>query len=1636
MELMTYKTRALRTLSLLILVALIAALNPPSLTDSAAYAQAAVPELTSSADQANQVDLSWTAVSGADDYELWRWETTEGWTQIGGSISDFTYTDTGVEAGKTYYYQVSADGGDTWSNRVHETVGALIAPTLDAPTATSSMISLTWSAVTGAASYELWRWETSWAQVGGVITVTSYADSSVEIGKTYYYQVRAISGSSQGAWSNRVDDTVPSTTPGAPQTLTATPSAAQVTLAWNEPTSNGGSAITSYEYRYQMAGGSWMNWMDNGMSRTATVSPLTNEMDYNFEVRAMNANGAGPAATASAMPMSTKPAIPTGLGTTSTGPTEIQLSWTAVAGAASYELQRRVNGGSWGDPMPVSGTSYTDTGLTPSTTYDYEVRAVNAAGTSEWSGVVTAATTDPMAPAAPTLTAAATDLTVMLTWTVPDNGGAPISGYKIEDSDDGSDWNDFAMPAANATSSDHMLEPGTMKYYRILAINSAGDGAWSDMKSATVAPAAPTLEATAGWRQITLSWNGADAVTSYHIERLDAQSQWVTVMNRPGSSTEYVHRSLNDATVYTYRIFAVNAAGESDASNSVSETTQAQPPSVPGQVSALTQVAGPGKVTLSWGSPALTGGVSISRYEYRYKETAANSFGSWMSVVLETMVEVMPLKPATEYTFEVRAVNSVGTGEAAETTSTPTATAPMAKPALMAVISQSAAVPPLDQTSLTFTALAASQNGGDPITEYAIQWKTGSESDWPDFDNSNTVIPAPAQSGLTSTYTALHTVTGGLSPGTTYQYRVRAINGIGGGPWSDTASVTTDVVAPDAPILHPAAGDTSTTPPQAEWDRNVNSITIKWTAPENDGGADVTSYEIWVGAAAVTDATEIAALDPNITNLPATRTEFLHPGLQSVTTYYYRVRARNGSGSGRVGDWSNEQSGATTATLPGTPEAPTGVSGSESAGNVTVTWTAPDAGTLPITHYEVQYQRDDDDDDDDWSDAKTGRPTPPTNAQFIHMNAEGASMYEYRVRAVNGNGAGEWSSVSSLVNVPARAPDAPMLSATAVGTDEILLEWTIPQNNGTEITGFSIQQWDPDPDNDPVTTAGAWGSDNLLDNAASDHQNAELTLYTVAGLTGGTKYYFRIQALLGGDWSATDMADAASDTTMAGVPAAPAPTVAAGTGDDAGSITVSWPAPNSGGSDITGYELRVWDGAKWVTEATPAADATSYKDDDLAPGTRYYYVLRAVNSIGSGPWSDDVSIETAAGAPDAPMLSAVATGRDSIRLTWTVPDDNGTPITGYELQRWDPDAGPAAWDSNNLLGVDDTVTEFVDTGLDPGTKYYYRIRAMPQTGDEGWSADDMDDAVSVNTHGDTPGRPTLVAPSGNGITANSLTVTWTAPGETGGSAITGYDVQVWDGAMWVDDASLGNVLTYTDRNLMAGTKYYYHVRAKNSQGPGLWSAYVSGTTTVAAPDAPVLMATTEGMNSIRLTWTVPDDNGTPITGYELQRWDPTASPAAAWGSANLLGGTDNNRVLFIDSGRDPGMMYHYRIRALPNSGAASWSMFKSATTDPAAPGRPMMVTAQADGKTAIDLSWNAPADNGSAIVRYELQMWDTDSSMWMNVRNDLPSSMTSYKHTGRTAGTRYVYRLRAVNRANDNSGLGQWSTIAFATTDE
>ena len=966
--------------------------------------------------------------------------------------------------------------------------------------------------------------------------------------------------------------------PAVPTGLTAQRSGAStINLSWNSVS----GAVRYQLYAYNAVDG-WER-LDGGADNplTATTFPhpnLTADRRYVYQVYGVNAAGnRGPrSARVDEVAGQNAPGRP--VLTANPGYQLNMITWPALPRATSYVLYAH-DGASWSQiGGMLTSPSYTHRGLTVGQTYYYEARGVNASGVRGPYSAQDSATVL----SSPTITAPQNlqagdkpeDQQVTLTWRSPPGAGQTITGYEYRYAESTATLPDtWVMDAGNdLTETVAGLTNGTQYTFEVRAKSSGGVGpAASVMATPAAVPDAPALTATEGYQMVTLSWdapaNNGAAIIRYHIEMLDAQNDWVAVPSSVGgTATSYTIRNLNDSTVYTYRIIAENAAGRSSASNSADATTLAQPAQVPGPPTGIGAVPGAGMVTLRWQAPLTTGGSPITEYEYHYAAAALStttgiSWSGWMSAMTELTVKVMDLTPGTVYSFEVRAVNSAGAGEAANSDAldptdarTPTATGPTAVPQnVRATLDAHGGTVSDHQTDAEITVswdvVPDSANGGADINGYELCYKKSTDSAWMRWDTNQDAFAPPSTTGTVRT--AVHgTTTGLLDPGTTYQYRVRALNGVAGaGPATCDSDVnwSREVTAQTTPVVKPAV---PTLRANTEWDLNVNSITIRWEKPETNGGADITGYEVWVGTEMVSDVTTITG--PTVTNLPPSRTEYISIGLTATTsevtrTYYYRVRARNGSGANRVGAWSEEVSGATRETLTGTPGAPGTliVTPNQDTGDVVVTWPVLTAqGTTPITSYDVQYQRTDDaegatagaadtDDAADWDDAMTGVPSPPAVRTFTHMKAPGLSAFSYRVRAVNGSGAGAWSEAATTTINP-RGPDAPVLTATAVGDDEIMLQWTIPGKNGSTITGFDIRQWDPDDGN-----GGDWGDTSLLTGDMST--NPALTVFIVDDLSAGTKYYYRIRTTgnNAGDWSAENMADAASATTMAGKPDMP-----------------------------------------------------------------------------------------------------------------------------------------------------------------------------------------------------------------------------------------------------------------------------------------------------------------------------------------------------------------------------------------------------------------------------------------------------------------------------------------------------------------
>jgi len=236
--------------------------------------------------------------------------------------------------------------------------------------------------------------------IGANVSGTSFTDPGLSNGTTYYYTVTAVNAVGESPQSAEASAT-PQTVPSAPTGLVATAGNQQVALSWVAPASNGGSAITSYNvYRGISAGGESSTPVATNVPSTSTSftdTSVANGTTYYYTVAAVNSAGISPSSVeASALP-ETVPSVPLAL-TTINGNGTATLSWSPPAsngGAAvtGYDVYRgTTSGGEAATPIAtnVSGTSFTDTGLTNGTTYYYTVAAINAVGISSQSAEASA----------------------------------------------------------------------------------------------------------------------------------------------------------------------------------------------------------------------------------------------------------------------------------------------------------------------------------------------------------------------------------------------------------------------------------------------------------------------------------------------------------------------------------------------------------------------------------------------------------------------------------------------------------------------------------------------------------------------------------------------------------------------------------------------------------------------------------------------------------------------------------------------------------------------------------------------------------------------------------------------------------------------------------------------------------------------------------------------------------------------------------------------------------------------------------------------------------------------------------------------------------------------------------------------
>jgi fibronectin type 3 domain-containing protein len=441
----------------------------------------------------------------------------------------------------------------------------------------------------------------------------------------------------------------PAATPLVPTNLSlAAASSTELDLNW----SSSDATVSGFQILRQTAGGTFAQIATVGAAtRSYADTGLATNTNYGYEVVAMNSSGSSLFAGPLTATTPTPPGAATNFAEKSATTSTITLTWTAPAGATGYQIFRQVAEGS-ATLLATLGsgvTSYVDSGLTAGTTYQYTLTASNVGGTG--GSASAGAPTMCLAPASTTAKAASGQIT--LTW-------ASVEGASSYDVYRGTiAGGESATPIAPGISGTSYIDPGlsagTIYYYVVRAVNSAGTSAASSESSAQlpyILPTAPSLSIATGVGQIVLTWSGGANAQSYNIYRASQVGAEAAGLLASGvTENSYSDSSVQAGATYYYIVTSVNTVGESSFSNEVHATASIVTPPAPSGL--IATVAG-NRVTLSWN------GVDTAMSYLVYRGTSAGGESATPFTVSGTSYIDESVVAGKTYFYEVAAVNLAG----------------------------------------------------------------------------------------------------------------------------------------------------------------------------------------------------------------------------------------------------------------------------------------------------------------------------------------------------------------------------------------------------------------------------------------------------------------------------------------------------------------------------------------------------------------------------------------------------------------------------------------------------------------------------------------------------------------------------------------------------------------------------------------------------------------------------------------------------------------------------------------------------------------------------------------------------------------------------------------------------------------
>ena len=445
-----------------------------------------------------------------------------------------------------------------------------------------SSIRISWTPIEAASFYNVYRT----GNLGdgymplGPIFGTTFTDTGLVSGTTYYYGISAENNCGEGARSSTISETTLVCQKAAvPGSVSAEPlSTTSIKIAWENVLGDG----VSYNiYRSTSQNGTYSDSIANTANNSFTHTGLLPATTQYYKIVAVNNCGKSEMSSYASATTNTcpAPAAPANVTASTKSSTSIEISWDMVNTAVTYQIYRSTSATGTYSPVGITtgkeNTSYIDENLPTAETFYYRVTALSDCMESTQSNYALASSGCNLIPAPPTgVTAEALSSTeIKVSWNVV-SGLNNLGYYRLYTSEtpNGNYSYSGRTPSTFTSMNITSHEPSTTYYFKVSAENNCGESALSaSYASATTEgcdlpiPPAPTgiTASTLFSRSVDITWNAADGAATYDVYRSTERNStfWTVRGGRGLTSNSFTDTTVSASTTYYYSVKSKNACG-------------------------------------------------------------------------------------------------------------------------------------------------------------------------------------------------------------------------------------------------------------------------------------------------------------------------------------------------------------------------------------------------------------------------------------------------------------------------------------------------------------------------------------------------------------------------------------------------------------------------------------------------------------------------------------------------------------------------------------------------------------------------------------------------------------------------------------------------------------------------------------------------------------------------------------------------------------------------------------------------------------------------------------------------------------------------------------------------------------------